>query len=94
MTRDVSASGVFFETDQDMADGSPIEFAVELDSPTGKLVLRCSGQIVRIQRSGGKLGVAAKILDSKLELRDVPIGNKAAAPRQDDDLAYVSSSQL
>ena len=79
MTRDVSASGVFFETDEDMADGSPIEFTVELDSPAGKLLLRCSGQIVRVDRSGGRLGVAAKLLDSKLELKYGAMGTMAVA---------------
>ncbi|MEO7741665.1 MAG: PilZ domain-containing protein, partial [Usitatibacter sp.] len=49
ITRDVSASGVFFETDEKMAEGNAIEFTVEFDSPTGKLVLRCSGQIVRVE---------------------------------------------
>ena len=83
VTKDVSASGVFFETDEDMADGSPIEFTVEFDGPTGKLVMRCTGQIVRVERSGGKVGVAAKILESKLEIRKETVGDQAGAARQD-----------
>ncbi|MEO7811302.1 MAG: hypothetical protein ABIR73_04575, partial [Usitatibacter sp.] len=76
-------SGVFFETDEKMAEGNAIEFTVEFDSPTGKLVLRCSGQIVRVEISGGKIGVGAKILESKLELRNEGIGDQAGAARQD-----------
>lgn len=80
VTKDVSASGVFFETDHDMADGSPIEFAMEIDGPSGKMVLRCSGQVVRVDRSGTKVGVAVKILESKLELKNET--NQAGAARQ------------
>jgi hypothetical protein len=69
LTRDVSASGVFFETDEEMSSGNAIEFTVEFDGPAGPMVMRCSGEIVRVERSGGKVGVAAKILESKLELK-------------------------
>jgi hypothetical protein len=93
VTKDVSASGVFFETDEDMADGSPIEFTVEFDGPTGKFVLRCTGQVVRVERSGGKLGVAAKILDSKLEMRVEPMGNNPGAPVEEDFTQAVAVSR-
>jgi hypothetical protein len=93
VTKDVSASGVFFETEEDMADGSAIEFTVEFESPTGKLVMRCSGQIVRVERSGGKLGVAAKILESKLEIKNEAISNKAGAARQEGSTQAMSVSR-
>jgi hypothetical protein len=93
MTKDVSASGVFFETDEDMADGSPIEFTVELESPSGKLVLRCSGQIVRVDRSGGKLGVAAKILDSKLEMKNETIAANAVAASPDGTIQPMAAAR-
>ena len=67
VTRDVSTSGVFFETDMDCAPGSEISFSIGLDSPGGKLTLQCKGQIVRVERRDGKIGVAAKIVASKLE---------------------------
>lgn len=67
VTRDISPAGIFFETDLDMADGSAIHFTLEFDNPSGKLLLECSGQIVRIERAGGKIGVAAKIVESRLE---------------------------
>jgi hypothetical protein len=68
ITQNVSASGVFFETDLDHAEGSKINFAIELDGPQGKkLMLRCYGEIVRVERRDGKVGVAAKIVASKLE---------------------------
>ncbi len=67
VTRNVSASGVFFETDVDHAPGSKISFAIELDGPQGeKLMLKCQGEIVRVEHRDGKVGVAAKIIASKL----------------------------
>jgi PilZ domain len=67
VTRDISPSGIFFETDQDMTDGSSIHFTLEFDNPSGKLLLECSGEIVRVEKAGGKIGVAAKIVESRLE---------------------------
>ena len=66
-TRDISPSGIFFETDLEMTNGSSIHFSLEFDNPSGKLLLECSGQVVRIERHDGKIGVAAKIIESRLE---------------------------
>lgn len=70
ITRDVSASGVFFETDMRYAPGSEISFSIELHGPAGKMMLRCQGQIMRVEDRGGKVGVAAKIIESRLEAVD------------------------
>ncbi len=67
ITRNVSASGVFFETDVNYAAGSEISFSIELDGPGGKIMLRCQGQIVRVEQLDGKFGVAVKIIESRLE---------------------------
>lgn len=64
ITRDVSASGVFFECDASYALGSDIEFTLELDTPGGKMMLRCEGEIVRIEPRGERVGVAVKIIES------------------------------
>jgi hypothetical protein len=67
ITRDVSASGVFFETEVTYALGSEISFAVELGTPGGRMVLKCEGEIVRIERRDARVGVAVKIVESTLE---------------------------
>ena len=68
VTRNISMSGVFFEIDVGYAPGSIINFAIELDGPAEKkLMLGCRGMIVRVERRDGKVGVAAKIVGSKLE---------------------------
>ena len=71
VTQNVSASGVFFQTNVDYAEGSKISFAIEVDGPQGKkMMLSCHGEIVRVEHRDGKVGVAAKIVASKVELAD------------------------
>jgi hypothetical protein len=67
ITRDVSASGMFFETDVNYAAGSEISLSIKFDTPGGKLVMKCQGQIVRVEHRDGKVGVAAKIIESRFE---------------------------
>ena len=67
MTRNMSPSGIFFETDAGMRIGESIHFSVTFDSPPGKLMLDCTGEIVRVEDLGEKTGVAVKIVESRLE---------------------------
>jgi hypothetical protein len=69
VTCNVSASGMFFETNATLALGNQIKFAVELDTPGGKLMLRCRGSIVRLEPRENRVGVAVKITESQLECR-------------------------
>jgi hypothetical protein len=63
-------SAVFFETDVSYVQGSIIIFAIELDGPAEKKsMLRYRGMIVQVERRDGKVGVAAKIVGSKIESR-------------------------
>ena len=67
VTRNVSASGVFFETDVPYAVGSEISFSIELIGPRGdKLVLNCRGEIVRVEVDGDKVGLAVRTRTSLL----------------------------
>jgi len=66
-TLNVSASGIYFETDVALAQGSPINLVIELYSPDGKLALKVQGSVVRIEQLGGKIGVAVSITESVLE---------------------------
>jgi hypothetical protein len=83
VTRNISASGVFFETEVDYAPGSEIVFAIELDGPKGeRLMLRSRGHIMRIELRGSKVGVAVKIVASKLETK---IGRTSTSGGRDND---------
>jgi hypothetical protein len=65
-TRDISVSGVFFEIDANYPPGSEINFVIELHGPAGKMMFECRGRIVRVEDRGGKVGMAVKIIESRL----------------------------
>jgi hypothetical protein len=78
LTRDLSAGGVYFESDTEYAVGSEIRFALEFASPGGRLLLRCVGEVVRIAR-GERIGVAVRISESRLErIEETSLGSSAA----------------
>ena len=65
-TRDLSVSGVYF-----VINGSPDlkdEVAFELELQVGRecLLLKCQGQIVRIEDGDEKTGLGVRIIDSQL----------------------------
>lgn len=67
VTRDVSASGIYFEMDSGTEIGSEISFDVEMDTLSGPMKLKCSGVVVRKEQSGSRTGVAVRMLESKFE---------------------------
>jgi hypothetical protein len=69
ITRDFSASGVYFETDQSLSPEEPIEFVMNLEyTGLGSLVrVRCLGDIVRVEPMGEKTGVAVAISSFRFE---------------------------
>ena len=69
ITRDVSASGVYFWTSESScALGELISFSVELKRPEGRMMLKCQGDVVRTEPRNGAMGVAVKITDSAMKL--------------------------
>ena len=79
-TRDVSASGVFFETDAAYHRGSRIHFEINLETPWGKAVCDCNGRIVRVERHDGSVGIAVQFSERAVRARAV--ANKPAALRR------------
>ena len=63
LSRDVSASGIFLETEAGYALGSPVSMALDLDTPWGKVMFRCEGRIVRVEHRDDKVGVAVRFSD-------------------------------
>jgi len=70
VTRNVSPSGIFFEANQGIATGGSLRFTLTFAQPTGDLLLACNGEIVRVEQSDGKVGLAVTISESRLERRD------------------------
>lgn len=70
ISRDISATGIFFETEAHFEQGSTLDFIVELDAPAGRhqrrRLLKYQGEIIRVEQHGTRVGVAVKITDSKL----------------------------
>ncbi len=66
-TRDISASGMYFETDSLQHLGDLVNLEINLDTPGGPMKLIAQGQIVRIESHGNRTGVAVKLVSSKLE---------------------------
>jgi hypothetical protein len=69
-TRDVSATGLFFEIDDELEEGSMIDFSVDLAANGRAMRLTGQGEIVRIERHGKRSGIAVRIFDSRLEADD------------------------
>lgn len=68
MTRDVSANGIFFETDSTYSVGSVIDVRLDLDTPWGKVMVRSKGRIVRIEPHDDRIGVAVRFVDADVDL--------------------------
>ncbi len=67
VTRDISASGVYFWLDAMVALGETISFIIEFGRQGVNFILKCVGEIVRVENQDGKVGVAVKISQSVME---------------------------
>jgi PilZ domain-containing protein len=72
LTRDISASGVFFKTNSSFRLGETIRFSLVLEyaDPSGPLRLHCQGEIVRVERYEGTVGVAVRFTSCWFDLRE------------------------
>ena len=69
ITRDVSASGLFFWISKSACElGEFVSFSVELKRPVGTMMLRCQGDVVRMEPRTTKIGVAVRIMESQMKL--------------------------
>ncbi len=68
-TRDVSALGVFFETDQSLSPGASVHVSLVFGSG---LRVHCEGQVVRVQPLQGRVGVAAAFSSYRFEEYEQP----------------------
>ena len=62
VTRNVSATGIYFITDVALERGGPIKLTLDFnDYPGGPLRVQCTANVVRIEPHDGKHGVGASI---------------------------------
>ena len=71
ITRDLSACGVFFETDRVFALGDVIQFALVLEYIDARqpVRLQCRGHVVRLERQDNTMGVAVAITAYRLDMQ-------------------------
>lgn len=72
LTRNISATGVYFETQVSQEPGSHVSFTVEVTVRGEVLKLVCEGEVVRVDRKDGTVGIAAKL--DKSFFTNVPEG--------------------
>lgn len=60
--RNISASGIYFETETTREPGSNVNFTVEVNVRGQRLKLQCDGEVVRVGCHDGLLGIAAKFV--------------------------------
>lgn len=64
VTRDISASGIYFQMEGLQRVGALIEFEIDMQGEPVKLCAQ--GEIVRIDPAGGKTGIAVRLRESRL----------------------------
>src|SRR5213594_1712240 len=72
ITRDVSASGMFYETEHVLPFGEQIRVVLLLEQGLPALPLRvlCEGRVVRVEPREGKAGVAVAFTSYRFEPED------------------------
>jgi len=68
IAKNISASGIYFETELPFSVGTALSFELSFDDLAGgPLRLTCEAMIVRVEQQDGKIGVGASIKDYKLQ---------------------------
>ena len=67
VTHDFSATGVYIVSETPHKNGERIEFIISVNQLLNKLILKCSGEVVRVGKMQGKAGFAVKISTHVLE---------------------------
>jgi len=63
ISRDMSNSGIYFLTEQNLTQSGALNFSVKLEyaCPGKPVTLVCRGEVLRVESAGEKYGVAASI---------------------------------
>ena len=64
VTRNISATGVYFETSEEAAPGAKVSFTIEVLVNGESLKMVCSGEVVRVDHKEGRVGIAVKLANS------------------------------
>ena len=64
LTRNICATGIYFESDVVQAPGSHVRFTVEVTIRGVKSKMVCEGEVVRVENRDGVVGVAVELSSS------------------------------
>jgi len=64
LTRNISATGVYFESVTNQAPGSVVQFAVDVEIQGEKFKMICKGEVVRVDHKDATVGIAVKLAHS------------------------------
>lgn len=64
VTRNISATGVYFETSEEPASGAKVSFTIDVLVNGESLKMVCSGEVVRVDHKEGAVGIAVKLDNS------------------------------
>ena len=63
ITRDISTSGIFFETEHGHTIGDTVQLSVQL----GEASIQCEGRVVRLEQLEGKFGIAVDLTSYRFD---------------------------
>lgn len=78
LTRNICATGIYFETEPGQAPGSHVRFTVEVTIRGEKSKMVCEGEVVRVESKDGVMGVAVA-LSSSFFAENGPLANAKTA---------------
>jgi len=61
LTRNISATGIYFETEIAAEPGSRVHFSIEMHVHGEKQKLLYDGEVIRVDHQNGMLGIATKL---------------------------------
>lgn len=64
LTRNICATGIYFETETAQMPGSHVRFTVEVTIAGEKSKMVCEGEVVRVESKDGVMGVAVALSSS------------------------------
>lgn len=64
LTRNISATGIYFETGAVHEPGSRVHFTIEMMVQGERKKLVCDGEVVRVDHKGSTIGIAARLVES------------------------------
>lgn len=84
-THNISAHGIYFETDLPQYPGQLVNFVVEFQLDGRRHRLLCEGKVVRVEHHGSRVGVAARLVAPFFDdPEEIALGPELVARRLDD----------